>query len=197
MSMVIWPDDITPRGASAQLVDNGAVVRSPGGAGMRINRLGGHFRVMLDFPPAPTADAGRRAVAALVSGVRRGLRIAYPLVDAPQGVPGSPVVDGANPVGYSLPVRGLTPHYAGRAGYWLSVVDAEGQSYLHNVAAPFVADASGDATISVEPALRAPLSDGAAVELRVPVVEGFVEEGAWDTAVERLISFSVTIEEAS
>ena len=127
----------------------------------------------------------------------RWLRVPYPLLD-PQGSPGAPVVDGAGQSGTSLAVRGLTPGYAVKEGFWLSIVDADGQHYLHTATAPVRADTSGDATLSIAPMLRVPFADGAAVNLAVPMVEGFVDGNwGWDIPVNRLTAVQFPLEEAA
>src|SRR3546814_1909417 len=60
-------------------------------------------------------------IARLLKAKREGLRIPYPLIDVPQGAPGSPVVDGADQSGTTINLRGLTPGYAAKEGYWLSI----------------------------------------------------------------------------
>lgn len=145
------------------------------------------------------AEAARRFVSRVTRAKREGLRVAMPLLHVYQGVPGSPVVDGADQTGTTLRVRNLTPHYAVKEGFWLHVEDAGGQRYLHQVAAAGTADANGDLDILIEPPIRAPLPDGCKVELAQPTVEGaLVESVGWNLAVDRLVRFGavLTIEEA-
>lgn len=145
------------------------------------------------------AKVARVFVSRLLAAKSEGLRIEYPLLGEGQGIPGAPAVDGAGQAGKSLVLRGLTPHYAAKEGFWLSIEDAAGQHYLHNVRATVVAGADGKASLSIEPALRVPFADGAAIHLDRPMIEGLVDgdEWGWQIPVNRLIALAVTIEEAA
>lgn len=172
-------------------------MRSPlNTAALKVNRPGSHYVVSFGFPPYEP-DQGRIVVSRLIRGQRAGLRVPYPLfVD--QGQPGGPVVDGAGQAGLSLNLRGLTPGYVAREGYWLSIVDPAGQHYLHNVAEDAGAGADGRMTIALSEMLRVPFQNGAAVHLAEPMVEGIVDgdKRAWNLAVDRTTSIEFTIEEA-
>jgi hypothetical protein len=195
--MIEFPALPAPNGCTPSLVDYGGVLRSAiGGATQKIDRLGSRFRVELTYPPMTEID-GRLFVSRLIRAKREGLRAEYPLLSVDQGLPGSPLVDGAGQTGYTLAVRGLTPNYAGKEGYWLSIVRS-GQHYLHNVAANFAADATGDAVIDIFPALRIPFLDADVVNLGKPMIEGIVDgdEIGWQMSLAHHIQFSVTIEEA-
>lgn len=189
-----WPNGVTPR-----LLDYGSVLRPAlGGAALRIDRAGSRFGAEISFPPMKPATA-RVFVSRLLDAKSEGLRIEFPLIGVSQGLPGSPVVDGAGQSGKSLDITGLTPAYAFKEGYWLSIEDASGQHYLHNCRSNVVADGSGDATISITPALRVPFADGATIHLAKPMIEGLVdgEEWSWQIPVEKLIALVVPIEEAA
>src|SRR5690606_5964570 len=97
---------------------------STGAAALRTNRAGTRYQVVLSFPPMKP-DVARVFVSRFQQGQREGLRAEYPLLGLSQGPPGSPVVDGANPTGTTLPVRGLTPGYAAKEGYALTLIDAD------------------------------------------------------------------------
>lgn len=172
-------------------------MRSPSGVASRFNRLGGRFSLSMSFPPMP-ADEGRKFIAKLIRAVRAGMKIDYPLLGVSQGLPGAPVMAGANQIGHSINVRGFTPYYSGGEGFWFSVTFADGSVKLHNVAAPFTATVAGLATILIEPAIGGPLPDGAELQFAVPMVEGFIEDSgaAWQAAIDRNIGFSVVLEEA-
>ncbi len=195
--MIEFPTNIAPNGVTPALVDYGGVLRSAiGGATQKIDRLGSRFRVELTFPPLEYQD-GSIFVSRLIRAKREGLRVEYPLLKVDQGIPGSPVVNGAGQTGYNIAVRNLTANYVGKEGYWLSIVDGT-QHYLHNVTTNFNANGSGVATIPIYPALRVPFSDGATVNLAKPMIEGLVDgdEIAWQISLAHHIEFSVTIEEA-
>jgi hypothetical protein len=183
-----------PNGFDWELVDNGEVVRSLSGAGERQNRLGAHYRFSFSFPPMFGSENGRILKSQLTAALREGASIKIPL-PMPQGLPGTPVVDGAGQTGHSLAVRGLMPHYSGRVGWWLNVTDSDGVTCCHDIQEPFTADENGDAVIAIEPELRIPLADGDAVELANPVVKGFIDEARGNVALAHLYGFQIVIEE--
>lgn len=199
--MIELPALPAPSSVSPALIDFGFVQRPALGArATRIERAGSRYRAEIGFPPM-RADVARVFVSRLLRAKSEGLRVEFPLLEVSQGAPGSPVVDGAGQAGKSLAIRGLTPHYAFREGFWLTVIDdAAGDEtgrYLHNCAENVRANADGEATIALAESLRAPFGDGATVLLARPTIEGFVtgEEWQWQIPVERLIALSVPIEE--
>lgn len=197
--MIEFPSDPAPNGVNPTLLDFGFIQRpSSGSAIQRIDRPGSRYRVEVSYPPMK-ADAARKFVARLLRAKREGLRIEYPLLGLSQGVPGAPVVDGADPTGTTLPLRGLTPHYAFKEGYWITLIDADGTRYLHNVQEAVVAAADGTVTLTVEPSIRAPLADGSTVLVAKPTIEGLIEDSGWSLAVDRLVRFggSIVIEEVA
>lgn len=198
--MIEFPDAPRPSAVSIVALDFGFIQRpGSGAASLRVDRPGSRFRVELTYPPMEPETA-RRFVARIQRARREGLRVRLPLLGVGQGSPGAPVVDGADPTGTSLPVRGLTPYYAVKEGFWLHAEDADGVRYLHTVQANGIADASGDLELDIEPAIRAPLADGSTIELAAPTVEGLlVEDVAWSLSVDRLVRFggSIVIEEAA
>lgn len=197
--MIELPDRPAPNGVAPALVDFGITLRpSTGAEVLRVERKGSRFRLGISYPPMKP-DTARTFVSRLLRAKSEGVRLPFPLLDAPQGSPGSPVVDAAEPAGTTLPIRGLTPGYAIKEGYWLSIEDENGRHYLHNVAAPVRADAAGKATVTVVPALRWPFADGATVHLAKPMVEGFVDgnEWGWMIPVNRLIAIEFPLEESA
>lgn len=197
--MITLPDIPSPNGVAPRLMDYGSVLRPAlGGAALRIDRAGSRFGAEISFPPMP-ANVARVFVSRLLDAKSEGLRIEYPLLGVSQGIPGLPVVDGAGQAGKTLAIRGLTPAYAFKEGFWLSIEDATGQHYLHNCRSNIVAGAGGLATISITPALRVPFANGATIHLAKPMIEGLVdgEAWSWQIPVERLIALSVPIEEAA
>jgi hypothetical protein len=197
--MIVLPDDPGPSTAHPVLIDFGFVQRPATGAALsRVDRPGSRFRIDFAFPPMP-ADVARVVVSRLIAARSEGLRIELPLMGVSQGAPGAPVVDGAGAAGSSLPLRGLTPGYQIKEGFWLTAIDAAGVHYLHNVRATTAADASGEALLTIAPILRAPLADGDAVLLAKVLVEGVVtEDVAWDmTPGEIVTGLGFTLEEAA
>lgn len=194
---VTLPSDCVPNGVAASLIDYGGVQRpATGAAAQRIDRAGSRFRFDVSFPPMPNATTGRVVLSRLLRAKREGLLIEMPLPSAPQGPAGTPVVDGAGQSGTTLLVRGCLPYYAAKEGYWLAISNGS-RSYMHNVAAPARADATGDLSLLITPALRYPFADGAAINLCNPVIDGFVvgEELGWQIDLAHNLGLSVTIEE--
>ncbi len=195
--MIELPEWAVPNGVSPELMDFGITLRpSAGAAVQRVNRKGSRFKLTVSLPPMPPEKA-RIVVARLLAAKDEGLRVPYPLLD-PQGSPGAPVVDGAGQSGTSLAVRGLTPGYAVKEGFWLSIVDASSQHYLHTATDAVRAAADGTATLSIAPMLRTPFADGATIHLAKPMVEGFVDGNwGWDIPVNRLTAVQFPLEEAA
>lgn len=196
--MIELPESPAPNGIEVTVLDYGMTLRpSTGAAALRTNRAGTRYQVVLSFPPMKP-DVARVFVSRFQQGQREGLRVEYPLLGLSQGSPGSSVVDGANPTGTTLPVRGLTAGYAVKEGYALTLIDADGVRYLHFTGAPVMADASGDASITLTVPIRAPLADGSTILLAKPTVEGLVTDIGWSMRVDRLVQLGgVTIEEAA
>ena len=85
---------------------------------------------------------------------------------APQGVAtGTPLVNGAAQSGRSVVTDGWTPSTAGilKAGDFIGIA---GQSKVYMVTADANSDVSGNATLTIEPALMATPSDNAALVVR-------------------------------
>lgn len=174
--MIELPNTPGPVAVEPELIDYGFNQKpSTGAGGLRVDRPGSRFRLQVSFS-AMRADTARIFISRLIAAKSEGLRMAYPLLGVNQGNPGNPVVDGSGALGSTLPVRGLTPGYQVKEGFWLTVIDNDGVYYLHNVRANVFADASGEASLTIKPILRAPLVDGNVILLGTPTVEGVVEE---------------------
>ena len=195
--MIILPASPAPNGASPAVIDFGFELRPATGAAVsRINRPGNRLKIDFSFPPM-TPDDARLFVSRLMRAKAEGLRMEYPLLDQSQGLPGNPVVNGTDSAGTTLKLRALTPNYTIKEGYWLTLIDAAGTHYLHNVAALVTAAAGGTAILTVEPPLRFLPPDGAAVLLAKPLVEGLVTSvTGWDLGVDLLVRVAgFTLEE--
>lgn len=197
--MIILPDEYAPNGANVGPVDFGFVQRPAlGGELRRVNRPGNRFQIELSWPPM-RGEAARVLVRRLTAAKTEGLRVAFPLQGVSQGLPGVPVVNGSGAAGTSLPLRGLTPGWEAKEGFWLTVIDSAGGHFLHQVAAPAVADTAGEATITITPMLRAPLVDGNTVLLDKPLIEGVVvQDIGWELSPGQLhTGIGCVIEEAA
>jgi len=198
--MIDFGADLKIAAATAVLLDFGGVLRPATGAALqKVERLGSRYRIDVTLPVTQTRE-GREIISDLIAAKREGGRIFFPLQYEDQGYPGDPVVNGANQTGLTLALRGLTPHHAVKKGYWLSIEDADGQHYLHNVRAHAVASSTGLITLGIEPMLRVPFANGAKVHLARPQVEGLIDgdSQSWSYALGGLVdSISFSIEEAA
>ena len=195
--MITLPAAPAPNGIELALKDFGSILRPPSGAAVqRLNRKGSRWRASVSLPPMTPAEA-RVFVSRLARAKFEGVRIPLPLLVA-QGAPGSPVVNGAGQAGSTINLRGMTNGYVAAEGYWLSIVNAAGQHFLHCVTAS-VTVAGGVAAVGIVPELRTPFADGAAVHLVAPQIEGFVEgeEWSWAIPLDRLVRLEFPLEEAA
>lgn len=191
--MIALPDSPAPNGMDWALLDRGYIQR--GASSLRVDQKGSRHRVALSYPPM-VPDVARKFVQRLKRAKSEGVRAKLPMI-VPQGIPGAPVVDGAGQQGLSLAVRGLTPGYLAKEGYWLCITAADGSSCLYSVQEPVVAGSDGKATIELDVALRVPYADGARIEMARPWVEGFIdgETFDWFVSVDRLTTIQFTVEE--
>ena len=197
MAVIDLPEWAIPNGATPSFMDFGAILRPSTGAGvLRVDRLGSRYKVKLSFPPFTDQKQGRIIVSRLIRAKRMGLRTEYPLV-CPQPLQDA-VVDGAGQAGTTLRVRGLFREMVVLEGYWISIVRASGQHYLHNIAGQVKADENGRAALPLSEMLRWPFADGDRVKLVKPMIEGIVDgdEQAWSLSIEHFIGIEFTVEEA-
>lgn len=196
--MIDLSAEMIPSGLDEQLLDFGFWQQPSSGAEpLRVDRPGSRMRATLTFPPMPH-DVALRVLPRLKRAVREGLRVRWPLAGVSQGLPGNPVVDGAEPTGTSLPVRGLLPGYVAKCGYVLHIEQAStGAREWHQLLATVVADATGKAVFDIEPPLRAPFADGDVIELARPTFEGRLIDslGAQITVNRLRYPSALTIEE--
>jgi len=192
------PARIAFRSVKPALVDPGYVLKSGGNAAsVRINRPGAHYRAEFTFPVMPV-DAARALRSRLVEAKSAGLRVDWPLVGQNQGGFGAPVVDGTDSAGTTLKLKGMTAGAMLREGTWLSVIDADGMHYLHDVRTAVRVASDGKATTRVWPPLRCALANEAVVKIAAPQFEGvLVSDIDWEIPVSRLFSPpAIVIEEA-
>jgi hypothetical protein len=192
--MITLPDG--PRTATAVLIDKGLIQRSAGpGKTNRVNRKGSRYRLQVAMGPF-YAEKARDFIADLVSGKSEGVQISYPL-QWPQDGCGALQVDGAGQGGTSLNIKGGTPGFMVRKGFWLSLEDENGQHYLHNVKTPVRIGATGTAMLVITPELRHPFLNNATIHMARPMVQGFVDgdEWAWELSGDRATPIVFTLEE--
>jgi hypothetical protein len=197
VSVITLPAGVHPNDAKPTFVTFGGPQRPvTGGKATSVERMGDRYRVAFTLPPLDEA-AARLSVSRLLRAKRQGIRVEYPLAGEGQGAPGAAVVDGSDQSGRAIKLRGLTPGYAAKEGFWLTIFNADDVGFLHNVAAQTIAGADGKMTLPIEPMLREPFDDGARVVLSVPTIEGLVDDAiSWQVTVDDLIVLGFTVEEA-
>lgn len=169
------PEQHRYTGYTVRPVRNTNVLTSTtGGARLPINRGGDHWALEV-APDVVDPRTGRELVADLIRAVGQTVRVALPQSGIEPGAIGSPVVAGASQYGLSLNCSGFRPYAAIGKGWWLTVVTG-GRGRLHMIGAQSLADASGLATLSVWPALRAP-ANADVLHIVDPFIEGIVSEG--------------------
>ncbi len=197
--MIVLTAPFSQSGVKPQLVDPGYTLKSGGNAAsLRVDRPGMHYAAEFALP-VMTPENGRLLAGRMARARSEGIRVAWPLVGAVQGAAGAPQVDGTSSAGTTLKLKGLTPGYLAREGYWLNVIDAGGVHYLHQVAGASVrASGDGRAMLSVWPPLRCALANGAAVKLTGVQIEGVLtSDVSWEVPANRLfMPPSLVIEEA-
>lgn len=196
MALVVLPASPGPRAVAWEPVDFGGTLRGPlGGSAQRVNRLGNRWKVQVTMPVMRPALA-REWAGALTSGLRNGVSWKIRQVTTPTGSPGTVLVNGASQSGLSLICDGFNPGYAVRGGQWLNVTTG-GNRYLYQSVSTVIGDGSGDATLAIEPALRAEPADNDPVELAVPYIDGLlVTPPGWSIDADRIArGFSFGIEE--
>jgi hypothetical protein len=112
--------------------------------------------------------------AKVTAATQSAIDIPFPL-QVPQGSPGSPVVDGdVTGMAATLAIKGLTPGYTIKGGYWLHISNADGRAFLHNVLDGAMANDDGEATVTLATAMRWPFEDGDTIELAEPRIHAVI-----------------------
>jgi hypothetical protein len=195
--MIELPATVYPRSAKPMLMDFGFVIRPASGApAQRYNRLGSRYSVEFSLPVMDWETA-RIVKARLTRAKADALRMPMPLAQGLQGSPGVPVVDGTDSAGTTLKLKGLTPGWMAREGYWLNVTDADGVRYLHDVATPVRAGSDGKAILTLGVPLRCALANNSEVLIAKPVIEGLLTSDVnFEIPVGKLVQLpSIVIEE--
>lgn len=196
MTFVTLPSRPKPNAAQPTLIDKGGIMR--GSSALRIDRPGNHYAISFQWPrEAMEPDVARTFTGRLQRAKRNGLQFEIPLL-VEQGIPGEPVVDGAvTGAATSIDITGFTPFYIIREGYWLTISESDGSAYLHSVVETVVADDDGNATVEIEPPLRAPFADGDSIEFARPFMQGFIasDNFSWSIDGERRADIAIDVEE--
>lgn len=174
------------RTAKIRLLDwGGRLIPILGGPVQNIMRLGTRFSLEFTVPPMLSEPSGRLWAGALVQAKLQGVRTRFLQDGFSTGAPGSPVVDGSGQTGMTLNIRGGQAGYRFRQYQFVSLVHA-GRRYLHMVTARVDIGSDGKASLPIAPMLRVITSDGDAVEVAKPMIEGTLagDEVSWDVMTE-------------
>jgi len=195
--VIILPDDL-PLTGSAQFLPREVEQRSLSGPTDIFPRLGGRFAINVTAGPFYAEEANARLaqiMAAKYGGT--GLRMRYPLQWSQSGG-GAMLVNGAvSSATRTLPIKGGTPGFVIRQGWFLSVQDGAGQHFLHSVAANAVVAADGTASVTVTPELKRPFPNNSVVNVAVPRIQGLVTNAQieWDLSADNVAVVVFTLEE--
>jgi hypothetical protein len=182
-------DDILP-------LDFGGLLQGPlGGPADRLERQGDRYSANVATPRMYIEPDGRRWSARLLRARKEGGIVAIHQPDLKVGAPGTPSVATATASGRSIPVQGLNRNYVIREGQWLNYI-VGGLRYLDQAREEVIADASGNATITLQNLIRTPLTAGAVIDLATPCMEGWIEgDFSIPRATDRITSYTFTISE--
>jgi hypothetical protein len=164
-----------------------------GGFTNRIGRLGGGHTINLTVPPERMEPDGRKLVAMAQMAKEYGATFEYHQVDFDVGAPmredGTPItIVGAHAGGRTVQITGSTPGYAVKLGQAFNILRG-GHPYLYFAGAQTILDDNGAGEITLTRPLRRKLLGGEAVEIRRPVIEGWIvgDNFSWPIDMQRTV----------
>jgi hypothetical protein len=171
----------------------GAVDGSLGGPSDYINRPGYRYSVQFELPPIPSDKEARIFEALLEQGSRDDVSYPFPL-DQKSLSAGIPRINGSNPAGATISIRGLPPGFQFRIGQPFAVIAADGTGFIHKASAAVSVGNTGIASVPVFPLTRTTFTDGLVVEIERPRIRGILQ---WDGSTQgangvRPFSFAVS-----
>jgi hypothetical protein len=166
-----------------------------GGPTIRVNRLGTRFNLKFNAREMNVTQA-LNYLSNLNQGLASPVRMSVPQPTFTYGVPGTPVVNGANQSGSSLALHGFTPGYVIQKGQLFSFSTA-GNYYLHQVTTMETANGSGVVTVPIFPMLRISPADGDGCQFDTPQIQGWLDGNVqnWTLSAANSVSFSFSITE--
>ena len=175
----------------------GLLTPALGGPSQRINRLGSRLAITYTLKPMRSSDEGMLYVSRLRRAKREGAIVAFPKPGKVVGQPDPLSVSGNWASGNAVNGAGFPPGYVIPEGTPLSIVHG-GRRYIYWVAQCYPANGSGICGIYFEDNLRTPLSNGDAIELKKPFIEGWIagDSDAWTKAAHDRNSIQFTVTEA-
>lgn len=195
--MIEFPDGL-PLTAEAQFLPRDVEQRSLSGPTDIFPRLGGRFAIQVTAGPFYADEA--RELLALVMAAKyggTGLRMRYPLQWSQSGGGATLVNGGVGSSTRTLPIKGGTPGFVIRRGWFLSVQDADGQHFFHSVADNAVVANDGTANVFVTPELKRPFPNNTVVNVAVPRIQGLVTSAqiVWPISGDMVAPVVFTLEE--
>lgn len=167
-----------PRTADYEMrfVDETRVQRAgTGGSLLPLSRLGDHWAIEIEVGSLSPLCA-RELTADILRARGQPVRVMIPQHGIDTGAPGAPRVAGAGQAGSFIAIDSITPNFAVRKGWFLTIVTGGvGRAYM--VAAEVIANASGEVTVEILPMLREPPADNDVVDIAQPWLEGLATEG--------------------
>ncbi|WP_234831469.1 hypothetical protein [Sphingobium yanoikuyae] len=188
-------DPVDLRDIKVQIAEPGmpdpGVLQQPvmGGFTNRIGRLGGGHTAKFTLPPERMEPDGRKLVALAQMAKEYGALFEYPQVDFVVGTPGNGIsISGAHAGGRFVAITGATPRYVIRQGQAFNV-ERVGHPYLYFAAAQTILDDNGAGIVPITRPLRRKLFGGEAVEIRRPVIAGWIvgDNFSWPIDMQRTV----------
>lgn len=194
--MIDLPTSPRPSSVTWRPVDfGGTLAGGLGGTAQRVNRLGNRWALEVTLPPM-TREQAQEWSAALVKGMREGVRYAFMQPGFKSMPEGTPLVDGGSQTGDELACDGFTEGFTAKVGQFFSIVVGS-RRYLHMVSATTRSSSSAFAALPIEPPLRVSPADNDVLEFSLPKIEGLLADvPAWGIDVDHITrGFSFSIEE--
>ena len=163
------------RRSSPELIDASVEQKPSTGAGVVqwLDRLGARWALTVELPAVKEGPEWAEFNMALLLARSQGGSYPWPQPGFEIRHPGTPVIAGAGQTGSALNLSGLIAQYTVRKSQPLSVL-AGSRRYLYLATDTASADNSGNITIPIAPMLRASPTNGSAVEIAAPRIEGSV-----------------------
>lgn len=171
----------------------GAADGSLGGPSDYIDRPGYRYSVQFDLPALPSSKEARRLETLLEQGSGEDVSYPFPL-DMKSIVAGPALIDGSNPVGASIKLKGLVPGFVLRVGQPFTVLLGDGTGFIHKAKTEQIASNLGKMTVPIFPLTRTAFTDGLTVEIERPRIRGILSyQGSTQGAFgRRPFSFTIT-----
>ncbi|MGB6229871.1 MAG: hypothetical protein WBF53_07065 [Litorimonas sp.] len=183
------PDWVHPNVSEPALLDYGFWSKPAlGGKHTRTNRPGNRFAVEFGFPSVPSDIHGAQLKSRIIAAKTEPLRLPVIQGALPLTATGEPVVNGISVTGTTIPMRGFHPNTVIREGR-LFTVERGDDACLHMVRHEVIADANGNASVTIHPPLRVILDDGDRCEFSAPYMVGIIEGEriGWRDRLDRLL----------